>query len=44
VPGTDSRFEVDLTPGTCLVMCFVPDAAGGKPHALKGMMKVVVVT
>jgi hypothetical protein len=38
-PGADAYFTANLTPGHYALVCFVPDAADGKPHIVKGMMK-----
>jgi hypothetical protein len=38
-PGSEGFFTVDLTPGHYAFLCFVPDAADGKPHIARGMLK-----
>jgi len=38
-PGDTHYFDVDLTPGNYLLVCFVPDAKDGKPHLVHGMMQ-----
>ncbi|WP_369776860.1 hypothetical protein [Streptomyces sp. R33] len=44
-PGRSALLETrNLPPGTYVLMCFVPDAKTGLPHAVKGMHKVVVLT
>lgn len=43
-PGTGGTFEIDLERGrTYAVVCFLPDRAGGPPHAAKGMLSVFSV-
>ena len=44
VAGISQRITVDLTPGQYILMCFVPDAADGKPHFMKGMMRTITVS
>lgn len=39
MPGTHAFVEVDLPPGDYGLICFVPDAKGGKPHFMQGMSK-----
>jgi uncharacterized cupredoxin-like copper-binding protein len=41
-PGLSNWWPVDLSPGTYLFICWVPDAEG-VPHAMLGMVKTVVV-
>jgi hypothetical protein len=36
--GEEQLTEVDLTPGSYALLCFIPDRAGGPPHAAKGMI------
>lgn len=43
-PGTTNYFEVELTPGEYLAICFVPDKQDGKPHFEHGMMRQFTVT
>jgi hypothetical protein len=44
IEGGDSQsVEVDLDAGSYALVCFVPDRAGGKPHALKGMISEATV-
>ena len=38
-PGTVNYFDVDLTPGEYVAICFVPDEKDGKPHLMHGMVK-----
>lgn len=44
VAGIPQRITVDFTPGQYVLICFVPDAADGKPHMLKGMMRTFTVS
>ena len=37
-PGTTEYVTADFTPGSYLLICFVPDAKDGKPHFMHGMM------
>jgi uncharacterized cupredoxin-like copper-binding protein len=37
-PGTTATFEADITPGDYAIICLVPDAKDGKPHAEHGMV------
>ena len=40
VPGGQPvYFTADFTPGEYMIICFVPDAKDGKPHAMHGMMQ-----
>ncbi|MGE0555355.1 MAG: hypothetical protein AB7R55_18145 [Gemmatimonadales bacterium] len=41
---TGNRIVVDWTPGTYVLLCFVPAKADAQPHVMKGMLKVVTVT
>jgi hypothetical protein len=41
--GDSQSVEVDLEAGKYALLCFVPDRAGGPPHALKGMISEAVV-
>lgn len=43
-PGSSSNATVVLAPGTHVMVCFVPDAADGKPHFAKGMIGSFNVT
>ena len=38
-PGDTHYFEVTLTPGNYLLLCFVPDTKDGQPHIAHGMMQ-----
>lgn len=42
--GAPVYFTADITPGTYLLVCFVPDAKDGKPHFMHGMMKTITVS
>jgi hypothetical protein len=42
-PGMSQSFSAALTPGTYLLICFVPDAKDGKPHFAHGMMQEIAV-
>jgi len=37
MPGKNTYFEVNLTPGDYALICFLPDAKDGKPHHQHGM-------
>lgn len=41
--GGRSQFTVNLEPGRYAMICFLPDAADGKPHFMHGMMQEVEV-
>ncbi len=43
-PGEVSYFTADLTPGSYMLICFVPDRKDGKPHFMKGMVQTVTVS
>jgi hypothetical protein len=43
-PGEVSYFTADLTPGSYMLICFVPDRKDGKPHFMKGMMQTISVS
>jgi hypothetical protein len=42
-PGEKGTIDAELTPGTYVMLCFVPDKASKKPHVMLGMMKEVTV-
>ena len=42
-PGSTHFFDVDLTPGEYVLICFVPDSKDGKPHAMHGMLQKVTI-
>jgi plastocyanin len=42
-PGTTVSMDLDLQPGNYAFVCFVPDAATGKPHAALGMIGALTV-
>jgi CubicO group peptidase (beta-lactamase class C family) len=44
VPESTNYFTADLTPGSYLLICFLPDAKDGKPHFVHGMTKTVTVS
>lgn len=37
-PGMDNTLLLDLRPGSYALLCFMPDAKDGKPHAVHGMI------
>lgn len=41
--GVSNTFEVDLTPGKYLLLCFIPDAGDGKPHLAHGMIREITI-
>lgn len=41
--GLDNYWQVTLTPGNYLFVCFVPDPADGAPHIMKGMSKAFTI-
>ena len=46
-PGSSNFVTLDLTPGTYILLCFLPDYApggDGAPHLAHGMMQAVTVT
>lgn len=42
--GERAWFNLDLEPGTYLVVCFLPDFASGHAHADMGMEQIITVT
>jgi hypothetical protein len=42
--GMSASFPVDLSPGRYALICFVPDAADGKPHFVHGMVQEFIVS
>ncbi len=38
-PGEHAQFSITLKPGEYALLCFIPDAADGKPHTAHGMAK-----
>ncbi len=42
--GEVNIFQAELTPGDYAVICFVPDARDGKPHAAHGMMRTIRIS
>jgi uncharacterized cupredoxin-like copper-binding protein len=43
-PGQSNYLTVTLTPGTYLLLCFVPDPSDGAPHIMKGMVQTITVS
>jgi uncharacterized cupredoxin-like copper-binding protein len=43
-PGTTNYFDVELTPGEYVAICFVPDHTDGKPHYEHGMARQFTVS
>lgn len=41
-PGQFNVIEVDLEPGTYVMLCFLPDPSG-MPHVMMGMVEIIVV-
>ena len=41
--GTSAVIDVDLQSGNYALVCFIPDAKGGPPHAVKGMVSAASV-
>ena len=41
--GRHMYFTADFTPGTYVLLCFIPDVKDGKPHSDHGMIKEIVV-
>ena len=44
VTGIPQQITVDFTPGNYVLICFVPDAADGKPQMMKGMVRTFTVS
>jgi len=42
-PGESGTIDAEMTPGSYIMICFVPDKASKKPHVMLGMMKEVTV-
>lgn len=42
--GGVNIFQADLAPGDYALICFIPDAKDGKPHAHHGMMRTITIT
>lgn len=42
-PGETGALDAELTPGSYVMLCFIPDKASKKPHVILGMMKEVIV-
>lgn len=43
-PGDKADFTMTFEPGSYALICFVPDAKDGKPHAMHGMLKEFTVS
>lgn len=43
-PGGSNAVALDLTPGSYVLICFLPDVKDGKDHASHGMMQTFVVS
>lgn len=43
-PGTTNYFDVELTPGEYVAICFIPDHKDGKPHFMHGMARQFTVS
>jgi hypothetical protein len=43
-PGETNYFDVDLTPGEYVAICFIPDHKDGKPHFMHGMARQFTVS
>jgi hypothetical protein len=43
-PGATNYFDVELTAGEYVALCFVPDHKDGKPHHVHGMVKPFTVS
>jgi hypothetical protein len=41
--GVTAWYTADLTPGSYLAVCFVPDPVQGIPHAMYGMTQIIEV-
>jgi hypothetical protein len=41
--GVTAWYTADLTPGSYLAVCFVPDPVHGIPHAMYGMTQIIEV-
>lgn len=42
-PGETGALDAELTPGSYIMLCFVPDQASKEAHVMLGMMKEVTV-
>jgi hypothetical protein len=42
-PGRTAQLSYKLPAGTYVLLCFVPDAETGEPHAAMGMHEVVTL-
>ena len=41
--NVSGQFSVDLTPGSYVLLCFLPDSKDGKPHLMHGMVKPITI-
>jgi hypothetical protein len=41
--GASGQFAVELTPGSYVLLCFLPDGKDGKPHLMHGMAKPITI-
>jgi len=42
--GAVESFSHDFTPGTYVLICFLPDSRDGKPHFMHGMIQTITVS
>lgn len=42
--GHDNVFQAELARGDYALICFIPDAKDGKPHAAHGMLRTIKIT
>jgi hypothetical protein len=42
--GSVQAFSHDFTPGTYVLICFIPDSGDGKPHFMHGMIQTITVS
>lgn len=42
--GVVNYFDVELTPGEYVAVCYIPDRKDGKPHFMHGMMRQVSIS
>ena len=41
--GVTAWYTADLTPGTYVAVCFIPDPVKGIPHVMYGMTQIIEV-
>ena len=41
--SASGQFAVELTPGSYVLLCFLPDSKDGKPHLMHGMVKPITI-